>query len=113
MPTARTVSQKEATAWETARAKAVAEIDKLAAAEEKARQRGPDPERDLLGAIAFRSQFIERGMDDELRRMINRAVQEERRTYRELAIAIHGRGEMRGAVQAKQYSRNLKAGEVG
>jgi len=114
VPTARTVSQKEATAWETARAKAQVEIEKLAAAEEKARRRGPDPETHLVAAIAARSQFVERRpYDDELRQWINRAVREERRTYRELAVAIHGRGEMRGAVQAKQYSRNLKAGEVG
>lgn len=102
--TKRTIPETDRDHWATIRAAAnEAYLEALAA--------GPDADEDLMGAIAWRSQFPEHGVvDTGMMNMINEA--RPRATWRELAVAQGLSEASEGTAYSKQQWRNHRASQV-
>jgi len=99
---AREIDTRDLERWESIR-------ERAGAAYERAVGRGPNPDKDLLGAIAWRSVFPEpTPFDDVLRQWVNRA-RHERVTWREIGEAM---GVSFSAAQTRQHWRNTRAAEL-
>ena len=97
----REVDADEAARWEELRNEARRHLEEVLSA-------GPDPDEDLMGAIAWRGAFPEPDpIDPELRDWINEAI-DRRMSWREIAVAL-GLGESRSAeskASNRQVTRN-------
>lgn len=88
--------------WATVRSKANEAF-------EAAVEGGPNPDGDLMGAIAYRSQFPEpKPFDPVLARWVHRAFHEERRSWREISAAIGDHNEE--SVQSRFHYRERQLG---
>jgi hypothetical protein len=97
----RRPDERDTKRWETLRQRSAATYTRLV-------ERGPNPDKDVMGAIAWRSGWPEtKPYDETLRQLIERA-RVERYTWREIGAA-EGHDDDGSISQHRQLSRNRQA----